>query len=204
MHPPAALVLDRKKLAAFSALGRAVPAAQSNQLEKQASQLRMPMLRMPIAYESMMYLLRNHIGVVCNRLAAGGNITGLSLQSTDLAGKRLEFLREIIPGLRRVAVMAYVGYAASVLEMNQVEATARKLGLEVEKPRKAGWGSEKVGRIFGPWWPSRIPSSSGCAGQNRSASKSSSPSQRCPRLRRWRRSRSSGWAVTARDEHARS
>ena len=35
-------------------------------LERQANQL-----RMPIAYESMMYLLRNHIGVVRNRLAAG-------------------------------------------------------------------------------------------------------------------------------------
>src|SRR5262245_13914934 len=40
--------------------------ARLDQLEKQASQL-----RMPIAYESMMYLLRNHIGVVRNRLAAG-------------------------------------------------------------------------------------------------------------------------------------
>jgi hypothetical protein len=40
--------------------------ARLDQLEKQASQL-----RMPIAYESMMYLLRNHIGVVRNRLAVG-------------------------------------------------------------------------------------------------------------------------------------
>ncbi len=40
--------------------------ARLDQLEKQANQL-----RMPIAYESMMYLLRNHIGVVRNRLAAG-------------------------------------------------------------------------------------------------------------------------------------
>jgi putative ABC transport system substrate-binding protein len=72
-------------------------------------------------------------GFVTNLARPAGNITGLSIQSTDLAGKRLEFLREIIPGLRRVAVMANVGYAASVLEMNEAEVTARKLGLEVDK-----------------------------------------------------------------------
>ena len=51
---------------------------------------------------------------------------------TDLAGKRLELLREIIPGLRRLGIMANVGYPASVREMGEVQAAARTLGLEVD------------------------------------------------------------------------
>ena len=61
----------------------------------------------------------------------GGNVTGLSIQQTDLAGKRLELLREVVPGLRRLAIMANVGYPACVLEMGEVQAAARTLGLEV-------------------------------------------------------------------------
>ena len=53
------------------------------------------------------------------------------LQQTDLAGKRLELLREVVPGLRRLAIMANVGYPAAVLEMGEVQAAARTLGLEV-------------------------------------------------------------------------
>ena len=52
-------------------------------------------------------------------------------QSTDLAGKRLELLREVVPGLRRLAIMANVGNPAAVLEMGEVQAAARTLGLEV-------------------------------------------------------------------------
>ena len=48
-------------------------------------------------------------GLVANLARPGGNATGLSLQRTDLAGKRLELLREIVPGLRRLAIMANVG-----------------------------------------------------------------------------------------------
>ena len=55
------------------------------------------------------------------------------MQAPDLAGKRLGLLREVLPGLRRLAILANVSYRASVLEMNEVEATARKLGLEVAK-----------------------------------------------------------------------
>ena len=61
----------------------------------------------------------------------GGNVTGLSIQATDLAGKRLELLREVVPGLRRLAIMANVGNPAAVLEMGEVQAAARTLGLEV-------------------------------------------------------------------------
>jgi putative tryptophan/tyrosine transport system substrate-binding protein len=61
----------------------------------------------------------------------GGNVTGLSLQSPDLASKRVELLREVIPRLRRLAVLADVGYPAAVLELGEVQAAARTLGLEV-------------------------------------------------------------------------
>ena len=71
-------------------------------------------------------------GLVAILARPGGNVTGLSMQSTDLAGKRLELLREVLPGLRRLAIMANVGYPASVLEIGEVQAAARKLGLEVD------------------------------------------------------------------------
>jgi putative ABC transport system substrate-binding protein len=74
------------------------------------------------------------IGLVASLARPGGNVTGLSNQTTDLARKRLELLREVIPGLRRLAIMANFGYPASVLEMREVEATARALGLEVATP----------------------------------------------------------------------
>src|SRR5262249_50162400 len=61
----------------------------------------------------------------------GGNVTGLSVQHTDLAGKRLELLREIVPNLRRLAIMANVGNTAAMLELSEVQAAARMLGLEV-------------------------------------------------------------------------
>jgi putative ABC transport system substrate-binding protein len=61
----------------------------------------------------------------------GGNVTGLSLQKTDLADKRLELLREVVPGFRRLAIMANVGNPSPMLEMREVQATARKLGNEV-------------------------------------------------------------------------
>jgi putative ABC transport system substrate-binding protein len=70
-------------------------------------------------------------GLVASLARPGGNVTGLSTQFTDLAGKRVELLREIVPGLRRLAIMANAGYPASVLEMAEVKATARTLGLEV-------------------------------------------------------------------------
>jgi putative ABC transport system substrate-binding protein len=71
-------------------------------------------------------------GLVASLARPGGNVTGLSLQSNDLAAKRLEILRDVIPGLRRLAVLANVGYAAAALEMRDVQATARALGIEVD------------------------------------------------------------------------
>jgi putative tryptophan/tyrosine transport system substrate-binding protein len=61
----------------------------------------------------------------------GGNVTGLSSQASDTVGKRLEFLRDIIPGLRRLAILGNVESTYAMLEMGEVQAAARTLGLEV-------------------------------------------------------------------------
>jgi putative ABC transport system substrate-binding protein len=70
-------------------------------------------------------------GLVASLARPGGNITGLSLQQADLAGKRLELLREVVPDLRGLAIMANVGTPGAVLDMREVQATALSLGLEV-------------------------------------------------------------------------
>ena len=71
------------------------------------------------------------MGLITSLARPGGNITGLSMQAADLAGKRLELLGEVVPGLRRLAIMANVDYPAAVLEMGGVRAAARRLGLDV-------------------------------------------------------------------------
>jgi putative ABC transport system substrate-binding protein len=69
--------------------------------------------------------------LVASLARPGGNVTGLSNQGTDLAAKRLELLREIVPAFGRVAIMGNVVNPAIVLEMREVQVAARMLGLEV-------------------------------------------------------------------------
>ena len=70
-------------------------------------------------------------GLVASLAKPGGNITGLSLQATNLAGKRLELLREVIPQLRRLAIIFNGGNDQTVLEMRETQAAARTLNLDV-------------------------------------------------------------------------
>jgi len=70
-------------------------------------------------------------GLVASLARPGGNVTGLSILSTDLIGKRLDLLRELVPGLRQLAIMANVDNALTVQEMGNVRAAAGSLGLEV-------------------------------------------------------------------------
>jgi putative ABC transport system substrate-binding protein len=70
------------------------------------------------------------IGLVASLSRPGGNVTGLSQQATDLAGKRLEVLREFVPEVRRLAILGNVGYPAVVLELGEVQEAARKLSLD--------------------------------------------------------------------------
>jgi len=70
-------------------------------------------------------------GLVASLARPGGNITGMSIQSTDLAGKRIEFLKEALPTLQRFAILAYVDYAGTMLEVGAVHAASKSFGLEV-------------------------------------------------------------------------
>jgi putative ABC transport system substrate-binding protein len=70
-------------------------------------------------------------GIVASLARPGGNATGLSLQTTDIAGKRVELMREVVPALRRLAILANVGMPNTVLEMREIQAAAQGLGLEV-------------------------------------------------------------------------
>jgi putative tryptophan/tyrosine transport system substrate-binding protein len=69
-------------------------------------------------------------GLVASLSRPGGNITGLSIQQNDTAGRRLELLREVVPGLRRLAIMFDGGYRGSVEESGRLQAMTQNLGLE--------------------------------------------------------------------------
>ena len=70
-------------------------------------------------------------GLVASLARPGGNITGLSIQQTDLNGKRLELMREVLPDLRRLAIMANVDAPIAVQDMREVQTAARTLGFEI-------------------------------------------------------------------------
>jgi putative ABC transport system substrate-binding protein len=89
-------------------------------------------------------------GLVASLARPGGNVTGLSVQATEVAGKRLELLREVVPQLRRLAVMANAGNPGSMIEMNEVKAAAGMLGLEtvtveIRQPEDIVPGFEALG-----------------------------------------------------------
>ena len=71
------------------------------------------------------------VGVVASLSRPGGNVTGLSLQQTDTTSKRLGLLREIVTNLRRLAIMGNVDTPGVVLEMGEIERTARALGIDI-------------------------------------------------------------------------
>ena len=70
-------------------------------------------------------------GLVASLARPGGNVTGLSIQTTDLGNKRLELLREALPSLGRLAVMANIGNTSAAFEMAEVSKTAKTLGIEI-------------------------------------------------------------------------
>jgi putative ABC transport system substrate-binding protein len=70
-------------------------------------------------------------GLVASLARPGGNVTGLSVLTPDLAGKRLELLREVVPGLRRLVFLGNVGNPITALEMGEVQTAARTLGLHL-------------------------------------------------------------------------
>jgi putative ABC transport system substrate-binding protein len=71
-------------------------------------------------------------GLVANLARPGGNVTGLSNQTGDLAAKRVELLREVVPRLGRLAILANMANPAAVDELRQAQAAARAFGLVVD------------------------------------------------------------------------
>jgi ABC-type uncharacterized transport system substrate-binding protein len=69
-------------------------------------------------------------GLVASLARPGGNVTGLSSQSSDTGAKRLKLLREVVPDLRRLAVLGNLGNSLTVLAINAVRAAARALSVE--------------------------------------------------------------------------
>jgi putative tryptophan/tyrosine transport system substrate-binding protein len=79
-------------------------------------------------------------GLVASLARPDGNVTGLSVQATDLTGKRLELLREVVPGLSRLAIMGNIGNPLAVLEMREAQAAATSVGLDATHRNPAGRG----------------------------------------------------------------
>jgi putative tryptophan/tyrosine transport system substrate-binding protein len=70
-------------------------------------------------------------GLVTSLARPGGNVTGLSIQSPDSAGKRVQLLREIVPGLHRLAILCNPSSPNVMLEVSGAQAAARTFGLDV-------------------------------------------------------------------------
>jgi putative ABC transport system substrate-binding protein len=85
-------------------------------------------------------------GLIASLARPGGNVTGISIQQSELIGKRLDLLREVVPHLRRLVIMANAGYAMPVLEAQEAKGAAQALGLEAA--RLEIWGSEDVAPAF--------------------------------------------------------
>jgi len=72
-------------------------------------------------------------GLVASLARPGGNVTGMSLQLTDTSGKRVELLREVVPGLRRLAIFGNFANPQVNLELDAVQAAAHTLNLDTIK-----------------------------------------------------------------------
>jgi putative tryptophan/tyrosine transport system substrate-binding protein len=70
-------------------------------------------------------------GLVASLPRPGGNVTGLSTEHPEAAGKRLELMREMIPDLHRLGVLANSGNTGAMEEMHDIGASARALGIAV-------------------------------------------------------------------------
>jgi putative tryptophan/tyrosine transport system substrate-binding protein len=70
-------------------------------------------------------------GLVDSLAKPGGNVTGLTLQATDLASKRVELLREVVPHLQTLAILGDVGNPQAQLEIREAQRRAKAIGVEV-------------------------------------------------------------------------
>jgi putative ABC transport system substrate-binding protein len=119
--PELAAQLVRRQVAVIAATG-GIPAA----LAAKAATTTIPVLvvvgRDPVA-----------LGLVASLARPGGNVTGINFFSVELAAKRLELLREVVPAARRIALLVDPGTPASVeATLRDVESAARALGLQIQ------------------------------------------------------------------------
>jgi putative ABC transport system substrate-binding protein len=108
----------RLKVDVILTVGTAVPAA------KQATST------IPIVFATATDPLGS--GLVASLARPGGNVTGSSGQSVDVASKRVQILHELLPDLQRMAIIGNVNYDAAVREIGEVQAAAAKLGLNAD------------------------------------------------------------------------
>ena len=87
-------------------------------------------------------------GLVASLARPGGNVTGLSMLQADTAGKRIELLREIVPGLRRLAILANVANRGAALELEAAEAAAHTLSFD--SVRLEIRSAEDIGAVIEP------------------------------------------------------
>jgi putative ABC transport system substrate-binding protein len=73
-----------------------------------------------------------HTGLVASLARPGGNVTGLTILTPDLAAKRLEILNEVLPKLGRVAVLWNAANPVKLLDWQETQSAARKMGLELQ------------------------------------------------------------------------
>ncbi len=119
-------------------------------------------------------------GLVGSLARPGGNITGLSLLNSALSGKRVELLKEILPGATRLGVLGDPTNPWTALMVREIEVTARTLGielqrLEVERPTdfEAAFGTATRGRVAAllvledPFMFAYIPTIVGLAAKSR-------------------------------------
>jgi putative tryptophan/tyrosine transport system substrate-binding protein len=71
-------------------------------------------------------------GIVASLSRPGGNLTGLSGQAPDTAGKRIELLREMLPTLVRLGVLTEIGNAYAALDVKEVQRAANTFGIQLE------------------------------------------------------------------------
>jgi putative ABC transport system substrate-binding protein len=72
------------------------------------------------------------IGLVPNLGRPGGNITGVAVNASDMAGKRVQLLKEIVPTLTRVAILSHPSHPTNAVQLQGAEAAARTLGVHVK------------------------------------------------------------------------
>ena len=70
-------------------------------------------------------------GLIASLARPGGNVTGMSNMGSELAGKRLQMLRELLPNVRRIAVLAFRGHPLTPLYLEQAQPAARQWGMEM-------------------------------------------------------------------------